>query len=65
MNTTDKIILTIGIIAIMIASINAALWLRVLIRLHRQDTGFDLTATDLDGRDAAGSAFGVKGGSHE
>jgi hypothetical protein len=63
MTTIDQIILTIGIIAIVIAIVNAALWLRVLIQLYRQDTSFDLPLTDLDGRDAAGSAFGKKGGS--
>ena len=66
MNTTDKIIITIGIIAILFASINAALWLRVLIQLYREeDTGYCLPPTDLDGKDAAGSAYGKKGGSHE
>jgi hypothetical protein len=62
LDTTDTIILTVGIIAILIAVINAALWLRVLIQLYREDTGFDLPPTDLDGRDAAGSAYGKKGG---
>jgi hypothetical protein len=65
MTTIDKIILIIGIIAILIAVINAALWLRALIQLYREDTGYCLPITDLDGRDAAGSAFGQKGGSHE
>jgi hypothetical protein len=65
MTTTDQIIITIGIIAILIAVINAALWLRVLIQLYREDTGYCLPITDLDGRDAQGSAFGKKGGSHE
>ena len=63
LDTTDTIILTVGIIAILIAVINAALWLRVLIQLYREDTGFDLPATDLDGSDAQGSAYGTKGGS--
>jgi hypothetical protein len=57
MTTIDKIILAIGIIAIVITLINAALWLRVLIRLYREDTGLDLPPTDLDGRDAQGSAY--------
>ncbi len=65
LDTTDTIILTVGIIAILIAVINAALWLRVLIQLYREDSGFDLPPTDLDGRDAQGSAYGKKGGSHE
>jgi hypothetical protein len=62
LDTTDTIILTVGIIAILIAVINAALWLRVLIQLYREDTGFELPATDLDGSDAKGSAYGEKGG---
>ena len=66
MTTIDQIILTIGIIAIIITVINAALWLRVLIQLYRvDDTSYCLPPTDLDGRDAQGSAFGKKGGSHE
>ena len=66
MTTIDQIIVTIGIIAILIAVIHAALWLRVLIQLYREeDTGYCLPPTDIDGRDAAGSAFGKKGGSHE
>ena len=60
LDTTDTIILTVGIIATLIAVINAALWLRVLIQLYREDTGFDLPATDLDGSDAQGSAYGEK-----
>ena len=63
MNTTDKIILAIGIIATLIAIVNAALWIRALIQLYREDTSYDLPPTDLDGRDAQGSAFGKKGGS--
>ena len=63
LDTTDTIILTVGIIATLIAVINAALWLRVLIQLYREDTGCDLPATDLDGSDAQGSAYGRKGGS--
>jgi hypothetical protein len=63
MTTIDKIILTIGIIAILITIVNAALWLRVLIRLYREeDTGYHLPPTDLDGRDAQGSAYATKGG---
>jgi hypothetical protein len=63
---TDKIILAIGIIAIVIAVINAALWVRMLIHLYRvDDTGYCLPPTNLDGRDAAGSAYSTKGGSHE
>jgi hypothetical protein len=65
LDTTDTIILTVGIIAILIAVINAVLWLRVLIQLYREDTGFELPAADLDGSDAQGSAYGKKGGSHE
>lgn len=45
LDTTDTIVLTVGIIATLIAVINAALWLRVLIQLYREDTGFDLPAT--------------------
>lgn len=63
LDTTDTIILTVGIIATLIAVIHAALWLRVLIQLYREDTGCDLPATDLDGSDAQGSAYGTKGGS--
>jgi len=66
MTTTDQIIVTIAIIAILITVINAALWLRVLIQLYREDdTSYCLPPTDLDGRDAQGSAFGTKGGWHE
>jgi hypothetical protein len=66
MITIDQIIITIGLIAILIASINAALWVRALIQFYRKgDTGSDLPPTDLDGKDAAGSAFGKKGGSDE
>jgi hypothetical protein len=66
MNTIDQIIITIGLIAIIITSINAALWVRALIQFYRQkDTGFDLPPTDIDGRDAQGSAYGKKGGQHE
>jgi hypothetical protein len=66
MTTIDQIILTIGIIAILITVINAALWLRMLIHLYRvDDTSYCLPPTDLDGRDAHGSALGKKGGSHE
>ena len=62
LDTTDTIILTIGIIATLIAVIHAALWLRVLIQLYREDTGYELPATDLDGSDAKGSAYSQKGG---
>jgi hypothetical protein len=65
MTTTDQIIITIGLIAILIAVINAALWIRALIQLYREDTGYCLPPTDLDGRDAAGSAYSTKGGSNE
>jgi NhaP-type Na+/H+ or K+/H+ antiporter len=66
MTTTDQIIVTIAIIAILITVINAALWLRVLIQLYREDdTGYCLPQIDIDGRDAAGSAYSQKGGSHE
>ena len=64
LDTTDTIILTVGIIATLIAVINAALWLRVLIQLYREDTGCDLPATDLDGSDAQGSAYGTKGSAY-
>lgn len=64
LDITDTIILTIGIIATLIAVINAALWLRVLIQLYREDTGCDLPATDLDGSDAQGSAYGAKGSAY-
>jgi len=62
MTTTDQIILIIGIIAILIAILHIVfLW-----ATHQpEDTGYDLPPTDLDGRDAAGSAYGKKGGSHE
>jgi hypothetical protein len=62
MTTIDQIILIIGIIAILIAILHIVfLW-----ATHQpQDSGFDLPPTDLDGRDAQGSAFGKKGGSHE
>jgi hypothetical protein len=64
MTTIDQIILTIAIIAILIAVIHAALWLRVLIHLYRgDDTSYCLPPTDLDGMDAQGSAYGQKGGS--
>jgi hypothetical protein len=66
MTTIDQIILTIAIGAILIAVIHAALWLRVLIQLYREDdTSYCLPPTDLDGSDAQGSAYGQKGGSHE
>ena len=64
LDTTDTIILTIGIIATLIAVIHATLWLRVLIQLYREDTGYDLPATDLDGSDAKGSAYGEKGSAY-
>jgi nitrogen fixation-related uncharacterized protein len=62
MTTTDQIIITIGIIAILVTLLHIVfLW-----ATHQpQDTGYDLPPTDLDGRDAAGSAFGKKGGSYE
>jgi hypothetical protein len=66
LDITDTIILAIGIIATLIAVINAAFWIRALIQLYREEyTGYCLPPTDLDGRDAQGSAFGKKGGSHE
>jgi FtsZ-interacting cell division protein ZipA len=62
MTTIDQIILIIGIIAILIAILHIVfLW----ATRQPEDTGFDLPPTDLDGRDAQGSAYGVKGGSHE
>jgi len=62
MTTIDQIIVTIAIIAILILLLHIVfLW-----ATHQpQDSGFDLPPTDLDGRDAQGSAFGKKGGSHE
>jgi hypothetical protein len=62
MTTTDKIILIIGIIAILVTLLHIVfLW-----ATHQpEDTGFDLPPTDLDGRDAQGSAYGQKGGSFE
>jgi hypothetical protein len=62
MTTIDQIIVTIAIIAILISLLHIVfLW-----ATHQPgDTGFDLPPTDLDGRDAAGSAYGQKGGSHE
>jgi len=62
MTTTDQIIVTIAIIAILILLLHIVfLW-----ATHQPgDTGYDLPPTDLDGRDAQGSAFAKKGGSHE
>jgi hypothetical protein len=62
MTTIDQIIVTIAIIAILVSLLHIVfLW-----ATHQPgDTGFDLPPTDLDGRDAAGSAYGKKGGSHE
>ena len=62
MTTIDQIIVTIAIIAILITLLHIVfLW-----ATHQpEDSGYDLPPTDLDGRDAAGSAFGKKGGSHE
>ena len=62
MTTTDQIIITIGIIAILVSLLHIVfLW----ATRQPEDSGFDLPPTDLDGRDAAGSAYGKKGGSHE
>jgi len=59
---TDKIIITIGIIAILVSLLHISfLW----ATRQPQDSGYDLPPTDLDGRDAQGSAYGTKGGSHE
>ena len=62
MTTIDKIIVTIAIGAIVIAILHIVfLW-----ATHQpEDSGFDLPPTDLDGRDAQGSAYGTKGGQHE
>jgi hypothetical protein len=62
MTTIDKIIVTIAIIAILVSLLHIFfLW-----ATHQpEDTGYDLPPTDLDGRDAQGSAYGKKGGSHE
>jgi hypothetical protein len=60
MTTIDQIIVTIAIIAILVSLLHIVfLW-----ATHQpEDSGFDLPPTDLDGRDAAGSAYGKKGGS--
>jgi len=56
---TDKIIITIGIIAILVSLLHITfLW----ATRQPQDSGYDLPPTELDGRDAAGSAYGKKGG---
>jgi hypothetical protein len=62
MTTIDQIIVTIAIIAILVTLLHIVfLW-----ATHQpEDSGFDLPPTDLDGRDAQGSAYGKKGGSHE
>jgi hypothetical protein len=62
MTTMDQIIVTIAIIAILVTLLHIFfLW-----ATHQPgDTGYDLPPTDLDGRDAQGSAYGQKGGSHE
>ena len=62
MTTIDKIIVTIAIIAILVSLLHIVfLW-----ATHQPgDNGYDLPPTDLDGSDAAGSAFGKKGGIHE
>jgi nitrogen fixation-related uncharacterized protein len=62
MTTIDQIIVTIAIIAILVTLLHIVfLW-----ATHQpQDSGYDLPPTDLDGSDAQGSAYGVKGGSHE
>jgi hypothetical protein len=62
MTTIDKIIVTIAIIAILVSLLHIFfLW-----ATHQpEDTGYELPPTDLDGSDAQGSAYGVKGGSHE
>jgi len=62
MTTTDQIIVTIAIIAILVTLLHIVfLW-----ATHQpEDSGFDLPPTDINGRDAQGSAFGKKGGSHE
>ena len=61
MTTIDQIILIIGIVAILIAILHIVfLW-----ATHQpQDTSFDLPPTDLDGRDAQGSAYGTKGSAY-
>ena len=59
---TDKIIITIGIIAILVSLLHIVfLW----ATRQPEDSGFDLPPTDLDGMDAQGSEYGKKGGSHE
>jgi hypothetical protein len=60
MTTIDQIIVTIAIIAILVSLLHIFfLW----VTHQPQDSGFDLPPTDLDGRDAQGSAYGQKGGS--
>ena len=60
MTTTDQIIITIGIIAILVSLLHIVfLW----ATRQPEDSGFDLPPTDLDGSDAQGSAYGQKGGS--
>jgi hypothetical protein len=61
MTTIDQIILTIAIIAILVTLLHIFfLW------ATRQpgDTGYELPPTDLDGRDAQGSAYGEKGSAY-
>jgi len=62
MTTIDQIIVTIAIIAILVSLLHIFfLW-----ATHQPEhTGYDLPLTDLDGRDAAGSAYGTKGGNNE
>jgi len=59
MTTIDQIIVTIAIIAILVTLLHIVfLW-----ATHQpEDSGYDLPATDLDGSDAKGSAYGEKGG---
>jgi hypothetical protein len=62
MTTIDQIIVTIAIIAILVSLLHIFfLW----ATRQPEDTGYDLPPTDLDGRDAQGSAYCTKGGSHE
>jgi len=62
MTTIDQIILIIGIGAILVTLLHIFF---IWATRQPQDSGFELPPTDLDGRDAHGSAFGQKGGSHE
>jgi hypothetical protein len=58
LDTTDTIILTVGIIAIITSVIHAVMWLRVLAKICREESEhFYLPPTDLDGRDTRGGFY--------